>query len=794
MKVLTRCQRLVAFVSIALCFAAPAALAQAPNTASTSQLPRLVTFSGTVRDATGVQAGVVGITFAFYKDQQGGAALWLETQNVALSAAGHYTVSLGATRPTGLPIELFQTAEARWLGITVAGQPEQPRVLLLSVPYALKAADAETVGGLPPSAFLLAAPPNNSISNVSNTPASTAAPVGTVTGSGTQNFVPLWTNSTGALGNSVLFQTGTGATANVGINTTTPASTLDVKGAATIRGALSLPVTGTATATAGKNSQAETFTASAFNSSTKAAVNQIFRLQSEPTGNNSAAPSGTLNLLFGSGGTTPAETGLKISSKGLVTFAPGQTFPGTGTGSVSSVALTAPTTDFTVTGSPITSSGALGLKWTVPPTPAATPNAIVKRNSSGGVSVSGIIANDVSTATLEASGEVTIHTNSINSLVATTSAPGGIGILGFGGPSATTYGVYGQSSSSGDGSSAVFGSDTNSSAAAVTAGVIGETQNPAGVGVFGHGSVLSADRSNFGQGAGVWGDSPSNVGVEGTSDTGHGVEGFSGGGIGVLGLSNSFIGVYGSTGEGNAIEAFNSPTLGATDTNATLLATSGSLTSHYVLYAENEDGSAYVRTDGNGNLAATGVVSGALLAAQIDHPLDPANKFLVHSAIQSPDLKTIYDGVALLDASGEATVELPGYVEALNQDFRYQLTSVGAPGPNLYIAEEISGNRFRIAGGRPGSKVSWQVTGIRHDAWANANRAPVERVKAAKEKGRYLHPEAFGVPVTQSITYNDENHRPKLPTTHHRNPAPSGSKTLSPNLPGAHPLAMEPPL
>src|SRR5262249_34496208 len=126
-------------------------------------------------------------------------------------------------------------------------------------------------------------------------------------------------------------QTGTGATAKIGINTTTPTTTLDVKGTATVRGIFTLPTTAPATSAAGKNSQPFGLAASAFNSSTNAAVNQTFRWQAEASGNNTSTPSATLNLLFGSGATNPAETGLKIGANGLITFIHDQTFPGMGT-------------------------------------------------------------------------------------------------------------------------------------------------------------------------------------------------------------------------------------------------------------------------------------------------------------------------------------------------------------------------------------------------------------------------------------------------------------------------------
>lgn len=138
-------------------------LAQQPAASATNRsnvvVPPLVNFSGTLTDLNGkALTGMVGVTFALYKDSQGGAPMWLETQNVQPDETGHYSVMLGSTTSTGLPADIFVAGEARWLGIQVEGQEEQPRILLLSVPYALKAADAETVGGLAPSAFVLAKP------------------------------------------------------------------------------------------------------------------------------------------------------------------------------------------------------------------------------------------------------------------------------------------------------------------------------------------------------------------------------------------------------------------------------------------------------------------------------------------------------------------------------------------------------------------------------------------------------------------------------------------------------------
>src|SRR5439155_24109993 len=128
---------------------------------TTLPIPRLVKFAGTLKDEFGKErTGVVGVTFAIYKEREGGAALWVETQNVNLDEQGRYAVLLGATKSEGLQLELFATGESRWLGVQVnlPREQEQERMLLVSVPYALKAADADTLGGKPLSSFVLANP------------------------------------------------------------------------------------------------------------------------------------------------------------------------------------------------------------------------------------------------------------------------------------------------------------------------------------------------------------------------------------------------------------------------------------------------------------------------------------------------------------------------------------------------------------------------------------------------------------------------------------------------------------
>ena len=150
-------------------------------------------------------------------------------------------------------------------------------------------------------------------------------------------------------------------------------------------------------------------------------------------------------------------------------------------------------------------------------------------------------------------------------------------------------------------------------------------------------------------------------------------------------------------------------------------------------------------------MQVTGTLSKGGGSFKIDHPLDPEGKYLYHSFVESPDMMNVYNGNAVLDSMGQAWVELPEWFEALNRDFRYQLTCVGGFAP-IFIAEKIAGNRFKIAGGTPGLEVSWQVTGIRQDRFANAHRIPVEEIKPVEEQGLYLHPEAWDLPEALGVS------------------------------------------
>ena len=275
-------------------------------------------------------------------------------------------------------------------------------------------------------------------------------------------------------------------------------------------------------------------------------------------------------------------------------------------------------------------------------------------------------------------------------------------------------------------------------------GVQGESTN--GVAVRGRSPVVAVQGEST-DGTGVYGESTSGSAVEGLSYSGYGVVGISqdntnsgvygnnsASGPGVIGTSSSGDGVYGWSNNRNGVYGLSGDQSGFA---------AG-------VYGDNDRGG--LAGWFNGDVFVNGTLSKAAGAFKIDHPLDPANKYLSHSFVESPDMKNIYDGVVTTDGNGEAVVELPAYFGALNRDFRYQLTVIGAFAQAI-VASEIADNRFTIKTDKPNVKVSWQVTGIRQDAYANANRIVVEEDKPAAERGTYLHPTEQGQPESKGLGY-----------------------------------------
>ncbi|MEW5877740.1 MAG: calcium-binding protein, partial [Acidobacteriota bacterium] len=268
-------------------------------------------------------------------------------------------------------------------------------------------------------------------------------------------------------------------------------------------------------------------------------------------------------------------------------------------------------------------------------------------------------------------------------------------------------------------------------------------------------SPISFEIRNTGSGVAVRGESSGDDAVRGISNANGraGVYGnnYAGGGFGVEGESSSGVGVYGHSTNNDGVVGytqgnFKSGVYGWTDnTNA------------YGIYARNTatqgtaggfDGHVVITK----NLFVSGTITAGTKPFKIDHPLDPEHKYLYHVAVESPDMKNIYDGVVVTDAEGRAVVELPEWFEALNKDFRYQLTVIGSFAQAI-VEEKIKNNRFVIRTNIPNVEVSWQVTGIRKDPYAEAHRIPVEEVKPPEEQGTYLHPKEWGQPEEKGLDY-----------------------------------------
>lgn len=157
------------------------------------------------------------------------------------------------------------------------------------------------------------------------------------------------------------------------------------------------------------------------------------------------------------------------------------------------------------------------------------------------------------------------------------------------------------------------------------------------------------------------------------------------------------------------------------------------------------------------DLDVTGTLSKGGGTFKIDHPLDPANKYLYHSFVESPDMMNIYNGNITTNSNGVAKVKMPKYFKALNKEFRYQLTVIGSFAQAI-ISKELNNNSFEIKTNNPNVKVSWMITGVRKDAWANENRV-IPEVKKTWEKGHYIHPRLYGASESKNIT------KAKRPTT-----------------------------
>ena len=465
---------------------------EAASTASSAAgtvVPRLAQYSGVIRDAAGKPAtGVVAATFSLYELQEGGTPLWGETQNLQLDGQGRYTVLLGATQPEGLPLDLFTTGRAQWLGVQpqLPGTGEQPRVLLVGMPYALKAADADTLGGKPASAYVLsdgqiaasATSATESTASASGGPISGAqkaglqtasengSPLATVAGAGTKNFIPIWLNGT-TLGNSVLFQSGS----NVGVGTMSPGAKLDVPVGAgvAVRGTSSDPngvgVSGNDTALTGSANGVSGTSASTSGSgvagnaiATSGYTNGVY---GSVVSSNGIGIAGYNNASFGGTGVR----GVATATSGSPTGVYGQ-INGTSGAGVSGVATGTSGYNNGVYGQTASTSGA-GVNGNAIATSGTTSGVAGQTASPDGIGVYGVA--EASTGGIGAAGTIGVRGDAY----ATTG--NAWGLFGTTGTTGTGAGVFGSAyASAGNGE-----------------GVGGETDSPGGIGVRGYASAAS---------------------------------------------------------------------------------------------------------------------------------------------------------------------------------------------------------------------------------------------------------------------------------------------------------------
>lgn len=772
------------FLLITLLMASGAiALSQTTETAASSVagpgVPRLVKVSGVLKDASEkLLTSTVGINFSVYAESTGGVPLWQETQNVVFSQ-GRYTVFLGASTGLGIPAELFASGQPRWLGmrILLPGEEEQPRTLLASVPYALKAVDADTLGGLPASAYLKA----ESVATTANESAagSSIGVSGTSNGGETAQSKPLAvTTSGGKAGNIPIFSgnnpskdienspivdssddiliprlnsvryVGGGITvwpgSDIGEQINAAYADLPATGGTIV--VLPNPIGGSYTFKTPimlvKPDKTALITGIGPAGTPEVSMNQGTILEYTPT---SATCAITLDYLDSSGaGYTRANGVRDIALWNNHSFMKG------GTGS--SATGVCEGTSNGGTGNADFSNVFIG--------GFGTGISLTNKAAAWGQTIrqSSLVYNNIGLATDGFIENINITDDVIavngTGIWATGDASNGysnpeFNITGGSIDSNTVAGIN-YTQKPGGGTLTLNGVHFENAPPGPCTGSTGLPYIVGNPNLFIFGGVMMDDCSSA---------SPDNstgfisigtdaviVGTQLVSlgrTENEGVIQLTGSGV-----SRAFIVPYDQSPAtltqivGGSQSGFATvfPVTPTSSMRTVTAAIAGNL-------AVNLDGS-----NAGGNLTVAGSLSVAgAKNFKIDHPLDPANKYLYHTSVESPDMMNIYNGVIKMNSRGEAWVQLPSYFQALNQGFRYQLTSLGKPQPQLYVAHEVSGNRFKIAGGVPWGKVSWQVTGIRHDAYAEAHRSPVEVDKPTEERGHYLHPELFSGPPAQVV-------------------------------------------
>ncbi len=676
-----------------------------------SAVPSTINYQGYLTNSAGAPINAtVQIAFSLYSGASGGSALWTETQNVVV-ASGYYSVNLGAVNPITLPFDV-----PYYLGVKVGSDPEMtPRQPLTSVPYAFRARTAENTG----------------------TGTITGVTAGTgLTGGGTSGNVTL------SVGTPYQLPQGCASGKIPSWSGSAWVCATDQNSGGTITG-----VTAGNGLTGGGTSGSVTLSASFGGSG---GANTVSR--SDHSHSAGDITSGTLdNARFSAYSDLTAEgyLGNAKDSDILTRIQADGRYVNVGEGSSITSNMIVP---------PLSLSGSASTAGVISGSNTETYGYGVYGSAPGthGTGVRGVAS---------ATGNIYNYGGSFEA-----DGGAGIGVYGYAAATGNVTNYGGYFAASGTSGAGVYGYGST--------GVYGEShkndpQSYAGLfvtsGNYGTGvrGVANA-RGSFNNYGGTFeanGDGGKGVYAVANGAYGTGVDGFAfasgdvtnyGGhfvangntGYGVFAdcLSTSGTGVWGRGYNGIYGVSYPSPNgngvVGEANNGGSAYGVWGKSTSGYAGYFT---GPVYV----TGNLGA-----GGTKPFKIDHPLDPANKYLMHYAVESPTVQNMYNGTILLDAYGEAVVQLPDYFEAENAEpFTYTLTPVGASMPSLYVVEEVQGNQFKISGGVAGKKVSWVVIGQRNDAWLQQHPAPVEELKKPEEQGYYIHPELYGHPEEKSIEW-----------------------------------------
>jgi len=555
------------------------ALADNARSASkASVIPPAMRFSGIAANRAG---DTVEATFSIYSVPEGGEPLWSETQRLAIAADGKYAVLLGAASQTGLPPQLFAAGQSRWVGVSIERAPELPRTPLVAVPYAMKAADADTVGGLTAADLVTQRQFASLARQLAANAAQFTGPAPQVTpptGAGGTNYLPLWTGAS-TLADSALYQGGTAQYPEIGINTTGPVATLDVNGKGNFRGNLQLFSGINSTPAAAVNSPQLVFYASSYLLNGSRPITQTFAWQAIAANNNTSAPTANLTLLSGQTGSALAPTGLEIYPDGVIQFAPGQTYPGSITSVEPGIGLT---------GGGSSGNVELTVDTGLVPLMTSANKFSAKQSFNAGLSASGVAVTGTSSFTGPTTFQgTTTFTGAPYGLTATGTPSGannGAGVAGYG-----TTGLIGFGGSYGVEGIALASTPQGE-------GVYASADGPQASAFYGHGNGTGGFGvqvfANGAGGTGVWTQAALGTGLYSTGSLGMSVTGWAYGGqitanapdgiglsatvsgqtaVGVSAAGNGYSGIGVTATGGMAGVSARSPNIGmeGTETNAT---------------------------------------------------------------------------------------------------------------------------------------------------------------------------------------------------------------------------------